>query len=1081
MTRSAWLLVLPCRAGDRIIGGAAAGTDTNTLQLLGNNVVSTDGTAANGPTVTRVQSLDIRNGQDAGVAADATTVDARAIADLSSVVIRNEGQDNPIPANGFVSAAEVSTVTLNNVNAATANGIVVLHGTSGNSGIANNNIVVASTLAGVTTGGLTIRDATNNNPQFNVNVTFDSDGTAGNATNAIVNVNLVDQDTESNTVRLNEFQRETGTLNITGTGNTGNFFNLDSTGNAYRYAQDGSNNNGVVGAPGARAEVGAGAAERLQFATIDSTTYLGNVVARVGLDVTPTTNGAQTVRFGSGNDTVIFDVLNDTRAGFSIADTISGGAGTDVLAIDGNGARITLQASEFENTTGFEVLRFIGNDVAAISTAFSQNSINVALSDAYITNNAAGGKVITIINDNDSRNDTAVPTAAQQTAETAANGAGVAALNAASQSEGITLDLRTLSAGFGINYNGEEGTAAATAGVAAPGGPIIARTTSADRFIFADRNIDSVSIIDGGSADNVSQVGVAYNRATDGVRNADVLEVRNSADVSTGDLQNIRNVGTLAFNVDTAAAQTFTLQLNDAVIDNLVDSFHTASATQQEDRVIVDADDGTVTGAALGAAQITLDASQVTANTAFDFRDDNAGTTANDRVIVAARVAGQGNLVSFTNAADVYEVRGTSTTATLVDVRFADGALTQANNGLTFTTTGASATDTIVSPNGATYDLSTYAGIVQAILSEGTTTTITRGTQAVDDRVVILGNYNNGTYAAGVNEFGVSINNQFNGLGGVQRAVTDVLNLGAGNDTLVTYGDINIAGLVLTGVENYIANSNVTMTETQFRNFTSVQFSALVGAHTLTITNDGSAGAIDLSKVTLLGAGGLVISNQSGDATSNAANTPDGGLVVAGVPGGPLTVALATALALDLTAFNPITVTATGAQITAAAGVGGTIAANDVAQPGEIDFVDATDNVLTLTNAQFGVLTNARLTLADAVTVADTGANLTQGVLNTLIAAANVDTIDATNDVLTINAATSTAKLVAGDVITLADTGAATAAVLTAAQADAKIDVIDTTNDVLTVTAAQFTAGTGKLVAGDVITLADTGVATAAV
>ncbi len=161
--------------------------------------------------------------------------------------------------------------------------------------------------------------------------------------------------------------------------------------------------------------------------------------------------------------------------------------------------------------------------------------------------------------------------------------------------------------------------------------------------------------------------------------------------------------------------------------------------------------------------------------------------------------------------------------------------------------------------------------------------------------------------------------------------------------------------------------------------------------------------------------------------------------------------------------------------------MGGTIAANDVAQPGEIDFVDATDNVLTLTNAQFGVLTNARLTLADAVTVADTGANLTQGVLNTLIAAANVDTIDATNDVLTINAATSTAKLVAGDVITLADTGAATAAVLTAAQADAKIDVIDTTNDVLTVTAAQFTAGTGKLVAGDVITLADTGVATAAV
>ena len=42
------------------------------------------------------------------------------------------------------------------------------------------------------------------------------------------------------------------------------------------------------------------------------------------------------------------------------------------------------------------------------------------------------------------------------------------------------------------------------------------------------------------------------------------------------------NVGTIAFNNDQAVAQVLTLQLNDAVIDAMVDSYHVSSVTQRE-------------------------------------------------------------------------------------------------------------------------------------------------------------------------------------------------------------------------------------------------------------------------------------------------------------------------------------------------------------------------------------------------------------------------------------------------------------------------------------------------------------------
>lgn len=61
---------------------------------------------------------------------------------------------------------------------------------------------------------------------------------------------------------------------------------------------------------------------------------------------------------------MIFDKVTDTRAGLTISDTVTGGAGNDVLVVDGNGVAVTLGASEWTNVSGFETIRLIGNGTA---------------------------------------------------------------------------------------------------------------------------------------------------------------------------------------------------------------------------------------------------------------------------------------------------------------------------------------------------------------------------------------------------------------------------------------------------------------------------------------------------------------------------------------------------------------------------------------------------------------------------------------------------------------------------------------------------------------------------------------------
>ena len=213
---------------------------------------------------------------------------------------------------------------------------------------------------------------------------------------------------------------------------------------------------------------------------------------------------------GSGDDYFTFDRQGSSNAGLTISDNVDGGDGdNDTLAIEGN-QTVSLGASEFTNVENMEILRLIGNTAASDNSFNGTNAYNITLTNEFVDANARDGNVIDIINDNDPANDTAG----------GGNTAGTAV------EVGATIDARSLNAQNAFSYDGEEGASA-----------------TPDRFILTDATINGRAVIDGGAADN--------NPNTPGGNN-DVLEARNAAVVTLGDLENVQNVGQLEFTNDTA-------------------------------------------------------------------------------------------------------------------------------------------------------------------------------------------------------------------------------------------------------------------------------------------------------------------------------------------------------------------------------------------------------------------------------------------------------------------------------------------------------------------------------------------------
>ncbi|MDB5317407.1 MAG: hypothetical protein JWO24_3251, partial [Rhodospirillales bacterium] len=148
-----------------------------------------------------------------------------------------------------------------------------------------------------------------------------------------------------------------------------------------------------------------------------------------------------------------------------------------------------------------------------------------------------------------------------------------------------------------------------------------------------------------------------------------------------------------------------------------------------------------------------------------------------------------------------------------------------------------------------------------------------------------------------------------------------------------------------------------------------------------------------------------------------------------------------------------------------------------------VDRLLAASGTMTMNAGQFGVLGSVVLTLADTVTLADTGAHLAALSSAQLagLAAAGIDRIDATNGAYAFTRAQILALGAlprdAADALVLADNGEALAA-LTTTQISALtalgVDRIDATDDQLSLSIAQLNAlGRIPLAAADLVTLED--------
>lgn len=694
-------------AADKISGGEGGAT----LITYG----GTSNIAGTG-NITKVDTLEIRTGQDGGTAADAVTINANAFTDLQNIYVRNEGQD--VVFGAWQSAIEGMTVNLNNLTAAQAGNITLAHGTTGNSTIVNNVVNVTFAAAGTANAArVTLVDGVNQNPVFNAQLDLASAEL----------VTIVDSDTESNTIHLNQgaFTQAGSTITLQG-GAAGQYLNLDTvrtavngpiaapvaaaaTNNGYGRFTDGTaaDNTTVLTAASAAAVQAGGAATRdaaaatvfygaagvadagavlgdgfvrHAFENLEAGDYAGNVEIRLG-DVTRADGvSSQRLVTGAGNDTFIFDAVGTVNAGFTSGDTITAGAGTDTLVLDGNTAtipgtpRIDHQTSEWDNLSGIDVLRF-GNNAGVANVGNGAQVANAGgayyarIDNDFVSQTDAGDRLTIINNDGD--------------------------LNNNSESD-LVLDLRGLSQDKWVTFVGANGNG--NAGI------------SSNRIVVDDISANRNMILNGGDTDVRVNTTAGYVAG-----NNNVYEVRNTANVSINDLAQTSNFGLINFTNDQAVAQTLTLTLNNTVIEALVDSSSTATtAATQEILSVVATDNGAV------ASALNIDARAVTGFHALNVTGSAAGNdvlTLNNNLGGTANVvdlgASLGDRVNWTGGA-----AGTAVTIDLGADGNAGGVL--AGNGFATFQLGAVTTThdidnvEIVDLTGLTYATATVAGTAAA-------------------------------------------------------------------------------------------------------------------------------------------------------------------------------------------------------------------------------------------------------------------------------------------------------------------------------------------------------------------------------
>ncbi|MFZ6775011.1 beta strand repeat-containing protein, partial [Undibacterium sp. SXout7W] len=594
------------------------------------------------------------------------------------------------------------------------------------------NLTVSLSLATATgttdKAAVTLVDGVNTDPVFNFNL----------VTPATEQLTITDNDTESNSVYLSGVSSYAGAASSITlvNGAAGKYLNLDTyAGNSaaaaagrggYGFATDGSAgdnttalttvdaNNGVpltVAAGTARIDsalttvgakvftpTAAAVGDRIIAENLDGSKYVGDIIARFG-DITRADGvSSQSIVGGTGNDTFIFDGITNENGGYTAADTVKGGAGTDTLIIDGDTTllagtpRITTNTSEWDNTTGIDVLRFARNEGVA----------NVG-NNAFVTV-TGGGYYAHIDNDFISQTDAG-------NRLTVINNDGDRATNTESD---LVLDLTGLSQLKFVTYVGANGNGQAG--------------HASTRIIVDDISSNQNMILNGGDIS-----GAKNANATDvTLGNNNVYNVLNTANVSISDLSQTSNFGRLEFTNNQAVVQTLNLTLNNQIVEQLVDSSNTASAAQSESLAIVAVDNGTV-GSALN-----VDARSVTG---FHGLNITGSVNASDIIRLDANIGGTvDNIDLGASAGDRINWTGTATTVAISTVGNTS-TFTNATGTITHVTTGVEYVDI----SGLTYTSSTLtgSGAANETLVGGAGTDVISGGAGAD---VMTGNAGNDTF-----------------------------------------------------------------------------------------------------------------------------------------------------------------------------------------------------------------------------------------------------------------------------------------------------------------------------------------------
>lgn len=838
--------------GDTINGGDGA----DKLVVFSGGNVSASGVG----TISKVETIDV---QISGQNGDAASLDFSKIADATVIGVRN------ITANLKASTgtariagddADNQQVNLTNLSVTQASGLNIYHSTTGNNAIADTtlNATLANASGNSDTIAVSINEGINTDPRFNF--TFTTSATP------VENLTIADADSESNAVALANVGTLSNTLTVgttAGAGVAGTFINFDTAARqtplnasvnaagqvegydqrgGYRLDVNGSANDyatgtlGTIASPDTAVSVTGGFTANARYNTldngntaasevrvtalnVDASAEKSDVIIRLG-DVTRD-NGvsSQSIKGGAGNDTFIFDAQGVKNSGYTSGDTVAAGTGLDTLVIDGNTTalksdttagvtgNVSVQKSEWDNTTGVDVLRLAGNQgyTNGTATIIGSGSANTIANGILASNVSAGGYYVEIDNEFVKQTD------AGNNLKIISNDGD---LNTNLESD-LILNLRELSQTSNVNFIGANSLTAANATTA----------NALNRVQVEDNSANGANYLDGGDT-AIDEAGTATTRVSSG--NNNVLEVFNTADVSINDLANTKNFGRIEGTNDVAVSQTLKLVLNDTVMDQLVDAGTAARATAVgnvpaniERLVVVANNNSNIAGA---VENVNIDATAVSNKFGLDLvLDRNTvntvyGTAGADKVVLKGNFTG--NLTNPTAQALTEQAVDKHASLTLFAGQTSGGVTYRDVNKLT----GTALTEAIAANNVA------YKG-VDGVVGYNTTT------NTVDD---VLLSYKG-------NIFKLSADN-----------ATDQ------GDVIETFGGVDLTGATLSNYISLVAHSTVRVTAAQFNQLKEVKFVG-TGSHGIQIV-DAVAGdkAVDLSKIvtgeTVVDASGNVLS-----------------------------------------------------------------------------------------------------------------------------------------------------------------------------------------------------------------------------